>query len=204
MADGPTVTIPSGFAQATFHLTHTGLDHVAMVTLGLLTGVAELTQSNVDALLTGFSTAIRPLYDNEVTFSQVHVLQSLGGNLTALDAVSTIKGSDTINTVVPPNVTYLLAKATTHAGRRHRGRMYLPYVFQGDIDQGGRLTTGGQTRLQTAGNALIPQLVNTSTTGVEGLVLLHSAMPGDTPLPPSPITGFIARSKVATQRRRLR
>jgi hypothetical protein len=96
---------------------------------------------------------------------------------------------------LPNNCAYLIHKLTARAGRRGRGRMFMPpYVI-------------AETQVNNNGILDPPDLV-----GLQGLV--DQALPGDdfvlfhdilpSVLAPDPITNLVVDRQIATQRRRMR
>lgn len=99
---------------------------------------------------------------------------------------------------LPNNCAYLLKKKTNTAGRRGRGRMYIPpvYIGEGSISGLGVLDAASRTSLENSIRAAMP---------IGPFVLLHSQEPlGPAPPPPFPIVSFDLDVRIATQRRRLR
>jgi hypothetical protein len=100
---------------------------------------------------------------------------------------------------LPNNCAYLLKKQTNLAGRRGRGRMYIPPFFasEGEISQTGVITAGTRVAMENALRDGLP--------GAD-YVILHSADPAGVivPPPPTPVIAFNLDGRVATQRRRLR
>jgi hypothetical protein len=95
----------------------------------------------------------------------------------------------------PPNVAYLIHKATALGGRRGRGRMFLPGVADTDVGTSGELIGEKAATLNSSlfafGGAL--------TLAGYPLAVLHEGA-----FPPTLVTQLICDGRVATQRRRLR
>lgn len=200
MAD---LQIPTGYGLWTFELQHAGLQHTSFVTLGFKVLTPPYTQTNTTNALAGFASAMQPLHDNEVTYSRCVALVGNDGPLIRFESTGTTQGSRVTQNIMPPNVSYLIRKATGFSGRRYRGRMFVPFVASGAgvVSQAGQLTSGELTILQARAGGLLTNLVAAGPNASE-LSLLHAV--GQTSVPsPTPITALNADDFVATQRRRL-
>lgn len=115
----------------------------------------------------------------------------------------------------PPNVCYLVHKNTAEGGRRGRGRMFIPGVPEGTVDDNGQLVAGQAAQLQSRIDAFMAGLLT------EELIMALEHGPSYTwtinengqprrvpvagPVPTlTALTSLTADPKVATQRRRLR
>jgi len=97
-------------------------------------------------------------------------------------------------------VSHIVTKLTGFTGRRFRGRMYLPGVPEGQIDEGGIISSSRNGAVQGVMDLFNAELV--ADPAIEGLVLFHdSASP---PTEPTLITDFRARNVVGTMRPRQR
>lgn len=157
------------------------------------------SQADTDTLYSEMVGAVEGLYDSEWTFPQLTVLA--GNDGPALRFVTTGNEAGTRSTVTspPPNVAYLLRKNTSFAGRRYRGRMFLPGSSNGGIQQGGILSGAEFTLVDAAAGALDNVFQGVGSANLSQPVLLHS----EAPTTPTPVTSLSAELIVATQRRRL-
>ena len=200
MAD---LEIPVGFGLWTFHMQHAGISHTALVTMGFEIAADPYTQAQNDSALVEFRDALAPLYDSEVTFTRLTTLVGNDGPLIRFESAGSQAGTRTTQTITPPQTTYLLRKVTGFAGRRFRGRMYLPFVSELGTEQTGQLTTAEQVLLNTAAAALQVGLLDPAT-NASTLRLLHSESTLSATPAPTEIEDILATNFVATQRRRLR
>lgn len=199
MAD---LSIPVGYGLWQMYLQHTGLQHTAVVTLGFHVSTPPYTQANNNAALLAWQASLNQLWDAEVAFSRLVALVGNDGPLLRYESLNGGIGSRSSVTVAPPNVTYLLRKTSAFAGRRFRGRMYLPYVNNAGIQQTGALVSTELTLLTARAAALQSNLTVTGTINVDSLALLHASSPlSATPTPT--VCTLAADDFVATQRRRL-
>jgi len=200
MAD---LVIPPGFGLWTFSLQHAGISHTALVTMGFSVAAPPYTQANNDAAALAFGAAIQPLYDSEVTLTRTVALIGNDGPQIRFESASSIAGTRSSQDITPPQTTYLLRKSTAFAGRRFRGRMYMPFVSELGTSQTGQLTGAELTILSARATAIAAGLVG-GATGSGGLYLLHSESSLSATPAPTAITALTAQAFVATQRRRLR
>lgn len=105
-----------------------------------------------------------------------------------------------INSATPQNTAFLVHKRTAAAGRRNRGRTYLPGVGESSVSPTGALTGTILTDLPARFEAFRAGMASNGTP----LTILHSAeLAANAPLP-TYISAFQLDPLVATQRRRLR
>ncbi|MQB02229.1 MAG: hypothetical protein GEU78_18625 [Actinobacteria bacterium] len=94
-----------------------------------------------------------------------------------------------------PNVSVLVQKQTGLAGRRNRGRMYVPGIQAGGIGDDGVIDATQLTSWQAAADVWFD-----AADAILPLVILHETPP-DTA---TPVLSLSVQALVATQRRRLR
>jgi hypothetical protein len=199
MAD---LEIPVGYGLWQFTMTHATIAHAAVSTLGFKVATPPYTQGQLASALSAWATSMQPLHDNEVTYSKAVALIGNDGPQIRFEAAGVVQGSRASQVIAPPNVTYLLKKTTAFAGRRFRGRIYIPYVSITGITQTGSLSAGELTILTARAAAVLSSLVAAGPNASE-LSLLHAESTLSATPSPTPITALSAESVVATQRRRL-
>jgi len=194
--------IPGGFAQLAFRVSNATVGHQCFFTLGVDIDPGW-TQLEQDQLFTDVATALKPLWDSNVVMTGFHgLIGSDGGPPLVAEVTGSVAGTAGPKSMAPPNVTFLVKKVTPFAGRRFRGRLYLPFVSSTALDENGRLLTGDFTALQTAATALYA-VAGKVGNGINNWMLLHTATGVATTETPTLITRFSAENVVATQRRRL-
>lgn len=99
----------------------------------------------------------------------------------------------------PQNVATLVKKGSILAGRKHRGRCFIPGVPEQNVDELGQYTTTALTAVQTLWGTFFGNVSNEAT--FEHLAILHAV--GDA-TEATEITTLLVDRRVATQRRRLR
>jgi len=96
----------------------------------------------------------------------------------------------------PPQVASLFTKVSGLAGRQNRGRMYLPALEEGAIDNGGLYNASVFAVLGSRSDTFLTDM---DTSGQAMHILHTSAL-----IAATPVIALEASRKVATQRRRLR
>lgn len=156
-------------------------------------------------LFNNFLASVLPTFHSSYQLVRVHILyQSDSAHQLAYDSTPSPAQGLSTDTPAPQNVAYLVKKQTGFAGRRYRGRTYVPGVSEANIGVSGILLPGFVTGVQNAWNAVL-----TYWNSVGNPVLIHSTQftepePPVTPPAPTRITGLLVDPLVATQRRRLR
>jgi hypothetical protein len=126
--------------------------------------------------------------------AECYVLQDRGAGHES--AIRNINEVGTRSTASPaPAVAIRVTKTTLRAGKKYRGRMYLPNseIFEGDISSGGTIAPGTVTALQGKVNGWRTAM---SSAGYP-LYLLHRDLSA-----PNEVINCIVRNSVGTQRRR--
>lgn len=114
-------------------------------------------------------------------------------------------GTDT-RAVLPSNCAFLIKKRTGTAGRRGRGRCYLPSCFlpEGLVDQHGFITELRHESDQDAADAWLVGLTGGPPARFANAVVFHDSAGSGTEPPPTVITKLEAGQQIATRRTRMR
>lgn len=201
-----TLIIPPGFLQASYVFSLVGDAEPIVVTCGHEVDAASgatLAQS-ADDLFVSFAANILPNMNSQYVLEYV---ATYGGNdgptIVTISTEEPEAGSGSA-AIVPQNTAYLIRKRTDLAGRRGRGRMYLPSVAEQNVDAVGTVAPSTVTALQASYDDWYDDLTSTGGSRFYPPVVLHrSEGIGEEPAP-TPIVTFQVQTKVATQRRRLR
>ena len=191
--------IPSGFAQANLRWSGSAAPQGAEVTLGLdidLYGSSPTTAAQQVGDLF-MAQAIDNFITQNLTLDEVEV--KFGPNSTGPSGLYLVNGAMTgPASNSPPQVAWLVRKVTGFGGRTGRGRMFLPGVPEGYVDNDGSVVGANASLLTDE-----PEAWRIALAGV-GLIptLLHG--PNSPVSSPIPITEFVVDPRTATQRRRLR
>lgn len=199
------LVVPSGFGFAVFRFLLVSDPEEQVVTMGFDGSAGGPGQSIADGLkaawLTGTSAANM---SNEYTFVGVTVRYNEGGGPSALNVYESLSNTPgTFVSAMPPsNCAVLVRKLTATAGRRGKGRMYLPCfsVGEGNVDTRGAIATATRNNQQGFMNSFLAAF-----TGVVNPVLLHTQKEGaPAPPAPTPITSLVVADRIATRRLRMR
>lgn len=100
---------------------------------------------------------------------------------------------------VPINCALLIHKGSIFAGRRNRGRLYVPgVVAEGDANDNGALSSDAVSDFQSRADDWLTR-VNTGDAVIGEMVILHT-----TNNDPTPVSGLFVDPVLGTQRRRMR
>lgn len=190
--------IPNGWAQANLIYTGAGLPTGAQVTFGL--NVETYPGSPTDLandIATEWANVMDAQWSSQVAVTGVKVKFGPTATGDSGEVLVNIPGTGS-TTAVPSNTSLLVTKVTGVGGRQGRGRMYLPGLVEASVDSAGVVTP--------ANLAIIQGKLSTFRTAMNSagapLALLHGE---DAPIvAPYLVTGLVANTRVATQRRRLR
>lgn len=189
---------------------HSLVSHTAHVTVALANEAAQTAQACADHWQAAFDGAFSAVLDTEATFEKATILLGDGTDTPSAAVASgpaQAGGSNIQGT--SPQVSALLKKITAFAGRKNRGRMYLPFCLDdAGVNQAGLITGDAPGLIQDGCDALL-----TSLSGFDvPMVICNRAMAidGATGKPyvveyqlGAPVTQLVIENYVATQRRRL-
>lgn len=200
--------IPVGFGQAVYSLTLAGDSEPMVTTLGHdLSAAGSNYEDAANDLHTLFGIYIMGRTITDYTLESVTLYVGQDGGPPAIyeSTEAPIVGGAT-QQALPQNCAWLIRKRTGAAGRRGRGRMYIPGPHELQVSNTGVLSTLYRGDLQTEVNGWHAELLTGLTGGVGPLppVVLHRSEGIGTEPPPTPVTAFEVDEKIATQRRRLR
>lgn len=189
------MTIPAGYAQAQYRYTGSVLPYGAAMTMGYnITSFSGGPDDLAEVIGDSWETRFEAVTQQQVNLTTLFV--KLGPDSTGPSAEYAVGGVGTINDPpASPASAILVSKQTASGGRRNRGRLYMPGLWDGAVQDAGVLSGGTVTSVQAAWNN---HLADLDTAGIFP-VILHS----DEGSPTSIIAMSVA-PKIATQRRRLR
>lgn len=202
MAEGD-LNIPPGYAQISLRMSDTSVPHPMVVTMGAKLTTTPPPVSSASQLLTALSNAFKPLFPSSVTFTSVHLLVGNDGPPMAADASGSVAGTRVGVSLAPPQVAWIIQKKTAFAGRQFRGRLFLPFVNETNVNASGTLDPSDVTLLSNACAALDALPSGTPAANITNWAILHREPKSGSAPAPTAVSVHIASSKVATQRRRL-
>lgn len=221
------LTIPAGDGIATFRLRYDNDSEEMVTTLGVRALSAPLGADHALRLRSIWATRIQPQLLITVTFLGVvlRVRQDGGGDqVYESNPTSPVAGA-TSGSGFPPNTAVLVEKITGRAGRRGRGRMFIPGINDTQADNAGNVAAANITSWNNAlsgfladlqadpgaagtGAAVRPLLFHGNTTSTDrstsGGVTTITRTVGAAGPGPDFITQLTLDPKLATQRRRMR
>lgn len=193
--------IQPGTAAVSIEMAQATLTRPAFITFGVdpsATDPVSIAQGVASSIT--LANSLGSITDSTVTFKSVTVrLGQDGGDPLVGVHPMTAPGTGGALSTLPPNCATLVHKRTAKGGRRHRGRMYLPWCVQeASVSETGVLDPAIVTQTQNA----MTIFLNALTTANVPMVLLHSE--GVSPVPPATlVTSLTVDALIATQRRRL-
>lgn len=203
----PTV-VPEGYGQVIHSMLVTGDVEPMAVTIGMaLNGVGSLPEIT-EQLHDAFGDFLVPQLpaDMSLVQTEIHFNGAGGTGLEIFTHTLTRTGARPGGSL-PNNCAFLVHKRTALAGRRGRGRFYIPGPEDGNVAGNGILSTALFDQVQAALNTWFARWGAPSTPLADVRpVVLHSHKKLEPPptQPPTIITAFQLDTKIATQRRRLR
>lgn len=200
--------IPVGFGQAVYSLSLAGDNERIVTTMGHdLAAAGSNYEDAANDLHALFGIWFMGRMPSQYTLQDVTLYVGQDGGPPAIyeSTEAAIVGGATTQPT-PQNTAWLVRKRTGSAGRRGRGRMYIPGVHEGQVGPDGVLTNAYHGDLQNDVNGWLAELQS----GLGGTgpalppVILHRSEGIGTEPPPTPVTALQVDTLVATQRRRLR
>jgi hypothetical protein len=186
-------------------------EYVNIHFLFTLTGDAEPMSFAIGAKFAGLATYQDVSDDAYVAFSGGYGAGNYYSQWTFLGTRVEIAAGAVAETLIPlpgtggtlgtlvQNTTCLVKKLTGEAGRKFRGRCYVPPISLAEVDVSntGMIDPTTLSTIQTNWDSFTGAL--SASTSIEELYLFHTD-----PTDPTQITDFQVEAQVATQRRRLR
>lgn len=207
--------IPNGWAQVVCHFFGNNAPHGAAIVFGVQNNDDLPANTVASRVYTEVAAIVDNLSSSDISFSTV--TSKLGPNETG--AIGSYTGATVTGAVggtsLSPASCLLIEKSSLFGGRRSRGRMYWPGVYDGWADDSGMLTAGVPATIDTQLDNLRTGLAAAEVP----MALLHTpsytweivggqprrvyADPGTVPVPYL-VNDLVVDPMIATQRRRLR
>jgi hypothetical protein len=199
------LTIPAGFAEATYRYTLAGDPQVMTVSVGVDHDGSVDAETLAGNLYVPMGVWVGSAWGSDYALTGVSVVMNVGGVLTEGEVNVITPGVAATNHPVQ-NTALLIRKVSGLAGRANRGRWYMPpgRLAEVDVNNFGLIDAVDLATIQGEVDSLLLDLETAG--GVDNLVILHSEVPPGVPsiVPPTEITNLVVEQTVATQRRRLR
>ena len=166
------------------------------------------TAGVVAELHDAFGDIIVPFLSTEMSLTQTELRFVQPGTVDPVLAIdTTVRVGGTSGTMLPQNSALLVHKRSAEAGRRGRGRLYVPSILrEAQVDNKGLIASVELAGLQTAFSAFLTRVQGNTTPADtdKEMVILHEPSGAD----PTPTGTFVTSLQcdvlIATQRRRLR
>lgn len=154
----------------------------------------------VNALATAFSAVYTPLMSVNSTYrgAMIQKIRPLPIGNPVASGIPAVPGT-VIGDALPGQVCGLITLRTEMAGRRFRGRVYVPWPAESDSDLNGQPTIAYVGRLNALGTAYVGSQV---VVGALGTTTIQSVIFGRSTGTTTSITNIRSRQRFATQRRR--
>jgi hypothetical protein len=188
------------YIRCAFEMQHDSTNEGALITNAYnLSPENFWNQERNDALYLALAGSFGLIHSTDVLYKSLQTTWNLG----AEGVVQFTSFGTEIGTRVPggtqvQSVAYLLSKVSERIGRKNRGRIFVPYVDDADIQGiGGDLNNQGVFALQAVADSL-NGVAFSGSLGLQSQAILHAQV-GLAP------TGFnfVPRSHLGTQRRRI-
>lgn len=208
--EGMTLVVPQQHAQVIHSFLTPGDPDPYAITYGVkITNppVVALTENDLAEQLDNiFQTNLQAQISAPIGVAQTEIFWQQGA-VGEPPAVGTYAGgwgggNAGATSILPQNSAFLLHKRTNRAGRTGRGRLYLPGVPEGSVDNVGNVSPGTVTGLNTALASWVADILNASD--FEYMCLFHDSLGSAALVVPTPIASITCDPVIGTQRRRLR
>lgn len=196
------LVIPPGYANWRITITNGSGGASARSTIAIATDIdGTIDQAEMASIANIFRDNLTPLYDNSWIIGPVDVTYNISGTLHQANDTGTEAGTDSSTAYASPVVSHVVQKRTGLVGKAHRGRLYLPGVPEGDVDEAGTLAGSRVNDVTGFLTQLKDNLV--ATAQITKTVLLHDEnTPGA--LPPDTVLEWLCTTVVGTMRPRQR
>lgn len=195
-----TVIVPPGYGAAAIEMKHSSDPDPWFVTFGVdINGPAD-GQAAANEVFAAWKASIGLQLSSDVTSVACNLRIGQDGPTDGefRSVLSPAAGTSSA-AMLPQNCAALYRKLTGLAGRRNRGRFFVPGILrEGGVNAVGAIDSGDVADLQLQADAFLTQL---DSRGVP-MVILHSSGTGSGA--PTPVSALQVDRVISTQRRRLR
>lgn len=198
------LVIPPGFAQCSVEIRNSGDPQAWFVTYGIdVSDAGGDFETAAFKAGSAFTSTVGLQLRTTSAFIQARLSVGQDGG-PPLTVIAPLVGAGTSTAeMLPQNCAALYDKGTALAGRRGRGRMFVPNILkESTVSDVGVMTSGARTDLQVQATAFLEDLASDSLGVATPMVLLHNE--GVAVPPPTLVTSFTVQAVISTQRRRLR
>lgn len=193
------IDLPIGYMQVTLHHTNPSAEGEEVVTMGIdVRTVEDPVQDVLQAIGVAWITNVVEEMHSSMLYIGATAQYQEDTGLRSLEATASAGGAGS-GTQLPPQVALLVQKRTGFAGKKNRGRMFVPGLPAEHLDgtDKGLVTAFALSVWQPALSAFL--------TGIQAesafMVILHQEPNTD---PPRLVTSLVVADRIATQRGRMR
>ena len=193
------INLPLNFMNVTFHFTTVGAAGDSVITLGLdQSGSTATSQQDLQAVYDGFVATVMTRLTSAVSLDGLTAIATGAGGPQSFEVIDEQLGFLS-GALLPANCAWLVQKLTGFAGKKNRGRCFLPGVpVEGIQGINPNLHDTGQlAAMQTEWNDFYSALITADLLPV----ILHQEGVADAP---RAVTEFRVNERLATQRGRMR
>lgn len=196
------LVIPNGFSNVQLTIQNTGAGASANSSIAVgIERTTHLDQAAVADLANRFRDALAPIVDTAWLLGPTHINETWDDVLYSWDDTGTEAGTHSSASYTSPAIAYVVSKQTGIAGRKFRGRCFMPGVSEADVDESGTLAGAAVNLVTAAFEDLRSDLL--AAASLVDVVLFHdSETPGS--VVPTSIVAFACRTVVGTMRPRQR
>lgn len=206
-----TRVLPIGFCSVEFrHLpNYTSKEQTCSIAFDI--AAPPFTQGNAEEITDVYEGVWGSMGSAGIVFTGIRVTVAVDAFEPLIFETSRAGAPSDASTLLPPNCAILIDKNTNRAGRRNRGRMFVPGAGEDETEASGALTAPSLVRWTEYADGVFG-LADGPTTNLGDAVILHSYVwTGDVdPGPPvgfpvpTVITSLTVDPMIGTQRRRMR
>lgn len=198
--------IPLGYASAAFILTGSSGTAPFVTTVGVKSTGGSISDEGwadlANELFDLYDTTLLADTSDKLVLDHVQVTFSAGGGVVSASSNAPTKAGRRTSASAPINIALLVNKFTNEAGRKGRGRMFIPGLLaQSSVSLDGTLSPADVTAYQGEVNAFFDGLAGGGTSGLDGAYLIHQGAGAGNP---SPIIRAQVSPKIGSLRKRLR
>lgn len=153
----------------------------------------------VNAIAGHFQTHLLNQFSTSITATAIKAINGPSDESQVVEGTVTGAGGQS-GATLPLNCALLIKKTSNTAGRKGRGRWFIPAPLRAEVDDSGTVDSVYAAAWNDAWEDFITAVITDEDTECVAPVIFHTSS-SDTP---SVITGITCASKIATQRRRLR
>lgn len=157
--------------------------------------------SDVPRIANLLRDGLTPRYDASWILGPVHVIWNDAGIFRSGDDTGTEAGTHAAAEYAPPAISFVVTKQTAQAGRRFRGRLYMPGVEESQVLDSGIILGAEVNAWQASMDALFTSV--TSDADVTSFALFHDSSTPNAQVATT-ITSFRVRNVVGSMRPRQR